>query len=597
MEKKIATKNNISADGKNYSFAEIIPDTVKENLKNYSELISQLLFARNITSAEDAEIFLNPSYERDVHDPYLLHDMDIAVERILSVVKENEHITIYGDYDCDGIPASVVLHDFFKKIKHKNFDVYIPDRHTEGYGLNTKALDTISKKGTSLLITVDLGISNASAVEYANSRGMDVIVTDHHLPKKNNKGKEELPPAFAILNPKKESDSYPYDMICGSGVAFKLVQALIIKINETENDITISEGWEKWLLDMVGLATLSDMVPLRGENRAFAFFGLKVMKKNRRLGLQKLFKKMYLFAPTISEDDVVFMVTPRINAASRMGTPRSAFELLAADNEVEAVELAKHLSSINDERKKLVTNIMRNVNKTLKKREEKEIIVIGDPEWRIGVVGLVAARLCENFNKPVFVWGKEGGDMIKGSCRSDGSVNVVTMMSKVDSTTLPEFGGHERAGGFSVSQDKIHFLEEELLHAYNKTKIDNVEKETVLIDRELTLDDVNIQNYRDIARLAPFGMDNPQPTFLFKGVMIDSVKTFGKEKNHLDLKFKKRNSETLRAIKFFADENSFGPPAGGSLSEGSVIDLIATMERSTFGGKTELRLRIVDIIG
>ncbi|MFI5206173.1 MAG: DHH family phosphoesterase, partial [Candidatus Paceibacterales bacterium] len=294
-----------------------------------------------------------------------------------------------------------------------------------------EAIEGFAKNGIKLLITVDLGITAVAEVAQAEIDGIDVIITDHHLPQ------EVLPRAYAILNPK--IDDYPEKMLCGAGVAFKLAQGFLKKYGEY---FKIKAGAEKWMLDMAGLATLSDMVPLTGENRAIAYFGIKVFKKSRRPGLQKLLAKMNIDQSYINEDDIGFMVTPRLNAASRMDDPMRAFELLSTEDEVEAGRLAKHLSKINDERKTIVTGIMREVNKKLVKSDRgtsAEVIVIGKPEWRIGVLGLVAGKILDEYEKPVFVWGKDENDCIKGSCRSDGSVSVVELMTDAGDSFI-EFG-------------------------------------------------------------------------------------------------------------------------------------------------------------
>ena len=362
--------------------------------------------------------------------------------------------------------------------------VYIPQRNSEGYGLNIEAIEQFIKSDVKLLITIDLGITAVSEVDLANKNGIDVIITDHHLPP------EKLPKAYAILNPK--TDDYPEKMLCGAGVVFKLIQGLSSKgsrdfagedcLSEAsyvdkklrEPLLDLKPGFEKWMLDMAGLATLSDMVPLIGENRAIAYFGMKVLKKSPRPGLQKLLAKMNIDQRYLSSDDIGFMVTPRLNAASRMDNPMRAYELLSTVNAVEAGVLANHLSKINDERKNIVTGIMREANKTLEKkidasedREQKEVIVVGNPAWRIGVLGLVAGKICDQHKRPVFVWGKDENDCIKGSCRSDGSVSVVELMGDCKDSFL-DYGGHELAGGFTVHDDKIHFLEEALSKSFNK---------------------------------------------------------------------------------------------------------------------------------
>ena len=720
------------------------------------ELQNLLLENRGIAGPEEKEKFLNPSYDKDIYDPYLMKNMEKAVVRIFEAIEAKEKIIIYSDYDCDGIPGAVILHDLFKKIGYPSFEiyphtkiegesnfgvgVYIPDRQKEGYGLNHEAIGDFIKREVKLLITVDLGITDVEEIANAQANGIDVIVTDHHLPKtqvnadlnadereliygdltykirgcifnvynklgpglkeniygnaleeefkKNSiffkkekiinvfyenkkvgtfrpdfiidekiilelksifilsklekkqiwnylKGSEYklallvnfggseveierivydkirenpsrnlyesvLPSAYAILNPKQVDDKYPEKMLCGAGVAFKLVQAFLQKYGEY---FGMSQGWEKWLLDMVGIATLSDQVPLLGENRVLAVYGLKVLQKNRRIGLQKLWSEMKIDARYLTEDDITFMLAPRLNAASRMASPRLAFEALVSEDEGEAGSLAQELIKINKERKILVSSISKEIKKTMEKREMRDVIVIGSPRWRPGILGLVATKLVEEYNRPVFVWGKAhsidsgqaGGDCIKGSCRSVEGVNLVEVMSCLPEGSILDFGGHEMAGGFSVSGEQIHFLEEKLsstcallrnTNKYESTKYENK------FDKKMSLDDVTMANYKQIEELAPFGVDNPKPTFLFERVVVSEIKKFGKNKEHLEIAFTDETLKKVKAIQFFKDADSFNVP----IEIGKIVNLVANFELSKYGWKEELRLRIVDII-
>ncbi len=558
-------------------------------MPNHAELLDLLLLNRGI-APRDKEKFLNPSYEEHLYDPYLLKDMERACVRIFKAIEAKEKIVIYSDYDCDGIPAAVIMHDFLKKIEYENFLVYIPHRHDEGYGLHALAITEFIEAGVNLLITFDLGITAVDEVAQAQSAGIDVIITDHHVPH------DVVPHAFAIINPKQIGCEYPDNMLCGAGLAFKLVQALIQKYGDY---FSIQKGWEKWLLDMAGLATLADQVPLVDENRVLAYYGLKVLQKARRPGLAELFRKAGVDVTKMSEEDVTFTLAPRLNAASRMGNPMRAFEVLATSDVVEAKTLALHLAEINDERKLIVMHIMKEVKKILTKREEKSVIVIGNPKWRIGILGLVASKIAEEYKRPSFVWGSEGGDLsvdaggiIRGSCRGWGSVNLVDMMTALPQNSLLGFGGHAGAGGFSVSPEEVHFLEERLLKVCDGLPTSPTGGGKSQIDAVITLDDVTKENYAVIEKLAPYGMGNPKPTFLFKDVSIQSVKEFGKDKNHLEIMFRASRGRPVKAIAFFKTHESYRR----SLTTGEHIDLIATFEKSTFAGRTELRLRIVDIL-
>ncbi len=561
-------------------------------MPNHTELLEILLKNRGVV---DVDRFLNPSYEDHLYDPYLLKDMEKTIVRIFEATEAKEKIVIYTDYDCDGIPAAVMMNDFFKKIGYENFLIYIPDRHDEGYGLHMEAIKQFVEDEVNLLITFDLGITAIEEVVQAKVGGMDVIIIDHHLP--SEKG---LPNAYSIVDPKQEGCNYPDKMLSAAGLAFKLVQAFIIKYGEYWK---IEKGWEKWLLDMVGIATLADQVPLVDENRVLAHYGLKVLRKTRRPGLIEIFRKAGVNISKLNEEDVTFTLAPRLNAASRMASPMSAFETLATDDIVEAKTLANHLVKINDERKYLVAQVMKDVKKTLKKRnlsgeEERPIIVIGNPKWRVGILGIIAAKITEEHKKPVFVWGSDGSEFIKGSCRSFGSINLVELMNALPEKSLLGFGGHSAAGGFSVDHNEIHFLEERLANIFYDKKVGVLlskgeEEKGMLIDSTIEVDDVNNENYRVIEKMAPFGAGNLKPTFLLKNAEIYFIREFGKEKNHLEITFKNKRNISIKAIVFFKNNESFN----NFLAVGKKIDLIVNFEKNTFAGRTELRLRIVDILG
>lgn len=565
---------------------EQLSDDIRQSLVEYSPLVQELLFARGVTDKNSASVFLSPDFNRDTHNPLLFKDMTKAVERIISALKNNERIGIFADYDADGIPGAVVLSDFFKKIEYSNVEVYIPHRNDEGYGLNKEAIDYLREKNTTLLITIDCGISDVELVSYAEGNGMNVIITDHHLPH------AVLPPAYAIINPKQHDCQYPEKMLCGAGVVWKLVSALCADsyIQETYN---IPLGWEKWLLDMVGIATLSDMVPLIGENRVLASYGLLVMRKSKRPGFQKLCAIVGINQSHITEDDVGFLITPRINAASRMGHPMDAFLVLSATDEVEASTLAEHLDHINNERKGVVASMVKEIKKIISEREDvlRNVIVLGNPQWKPSLLGLVANSFSDEHNRPVFLWGREEGGVCKGSCRSGGDIHIMKLMEQAKDTFI-EFGGHAGAGGFSVAYEQIHTLEEILNNAFDQLAHTNGEVQATYVDKDVDVDDISFSLFDTINSFAPFGIDNPKPLFKFSQVPIASVKLFGKEKNHLELGFHKKNGKLLSAIGFFKNLDSFDV----SLDVGKKIDLIFHVEKSMFRNFPEIRLRIVDII-
>ena len=537
----------------------------------FPELFESLLKERGIVP-EDQEAYLNPDFNL-LHDPHLLPDMKKASERIIQAIRGDELIVIFSDYDADGIPAAVVLSDFFKRIKYENFSVYIPHRHDEGFGLNLSAIEKLADGGAKLLITLDCGIANVAEVALANERGLDVIITDHHLPN------EELPAAYAIVNPNLKGSEYPFKELCGSAVAFKLVQAIF-----TLESFGVKPGMEKWSLDMVGIATLSDMVPLVGENRILARFGLEVLRKSPRPGLASLFRKINLNQRTLSEDDVTFMITPRINAASRMGKPEDAFNLLATTDPLEADKLADHLEKINNERKGVVASMVKAAKAELAKRENlSAVILIGNPEWKPSLLGLVCNSLVEEYSRPVFTWGRDGDGVLKGSCRSYNGYDLFKLMAGVKDELI-EFGGHAGAGGFSVTLEKLTTLEDKLSEALR-----NVDTECPQDSRHsvsIELKDIGENLWQTISPFAPFGIGNEKPIFKITNAPIRSIRQFGKENNHLELSL----GNGIKAISFFSSPESYflNPKS-------TQCTLHAHLEKSYFRNRPELRLRIINI--
>ncbi len=549
-------------------------------------LTESLLANRGITTPHDIERFIKPDYERDTHDPFLILNMARAVERIFQAFRGGERIVIYGDYDCDGIPGSVILHDLFEKIGVADFQNYIPHRHLEGYGLNGEAIGRFAKEGVDLIITVDCGITDIEEVAMAQSLGIDVIVTDHHLPG------DILPPAHTILNSKQEGDTYPDNMLCGAGVAFKLAQAILIEGRRTGKMDDIPLGWEKWLLDMAGLSTIADMVPLQNENRALAYYGLKVLKKSPRPGLIALLRDANVDQRYLTEEDVGFTIGPRINAASRMDVPMRAFELLSTLDIPTAMARAGHLSQLNMERKGEVARMSKEAKRIVEGREMRSVIVVGSPKWRVGVAGIVANKLAEEYDRPAFVWGKEGAHIIKGSCRSDGRVNIVELMRSVREGVFLNMGGHEFSGGFSVGEEAVHFLESALNDAHAIFPAKEKKQKNLAPEATLSIDDVNEEIFSAIDLLAPFGEGNPKPSFRFDKILILKCEQFGKGREHLKLTFKNSRGGSVTAIGFFMSPNNF---PNAEVTTGGRVDLVATFEKSYFRSAPELRLRIIDI--
>lgn len=583
----------------NYNSKRILTGEERDRLNIFSPFLSQLLFHRGLVDNHVAKTFLEPDYERDIHDPFLFKDMAKAVDRVIFAIKNNQKLAIYADYDADGIPGAAMWHDFFGRIGFENFVIYIPHRHDEGFGLNVGAIENLAKEEVKLVVTLDCGIADVLPVKRANELALEIIITDHHEPPM------ELPAAFAIIDHKQQSCNYPDKNLCGTGVAFKFIQAILKK-----ERFGLKDGMEKWLLDLVGMATLSDMVPLVGENRVFAFYGLSVLRKSPRKGLVRLLEKMKIKKAFITEDDIAFMITPRINAASRMGVPMDAFKLLTAGNDTDADHYADHLDKINNERKGVVASLVKEIKKNIHERYLNfeglpSVIVMGNPSWRPSLLGLAANTCAEEFDRPVFLWGRDGDNAIKGSCRSEGRTHVVELMRAVPAGVFTQYGGHKHSGGFAVDKGSVHYLEQRLNEAVLKmtnTKVQNLSlggSETTgsgpesHVDMELKIDSVNWDLYNELAKLAPFGTGNPKPLFVFRNIMPDNVKVFGKGNEHMEITLKKITNERISAISFFGAGSEW---AKSLLSKKQSIDIVGSLEKSHFRNRPELRIRIEDVI-
>ncbi|MCX6787932.1 MAG: DHH family phosphoesterase [Candidatus Kaiserbacteria bacterium] len=584
---------------------------LRGELDAHDDLTAALLVRRGVLTKEEAEKFLNPSYDEHLHDPFLMVDMRKAAERFAAAILAKEKIAVWSDYDCDGIPGGVLLHDFLKKAG-ADFENYIPHRHDEGYGMNVGGIEQLAKRGVKLIVTVDSGITDVVPVARAKELGMDVIITDHHLPG------EKLPDAFAVVNPNARpvrdkapevpgspeasasngtspDETYPFRSLCGSGVAWKLVCATLAVAPTLREKVPV--GWEKWLLDMVGLATIADMVPLTGENRVLATYGLKVMRKSPRIGLQKLCRGMRVEQHSITEDDVGFMIAPRVNAASRMGNARDAFQLFTTADENEADELAKKLEKLNRERKAQAGAITRAVHTRLKERGEmRSIIALGDPDWRPALLGLVANTIADEYERPVFLWGREGNMRLKGSVRSGGRTHIMELMRATEKAFV-KFGGHAAAGGFAVHDTEVFFLEDRLVEAHTKMLKGKTAEDSLVqrADAHITPEEATTSFLLKIEKLAPFGQQNAKPVFLLREVIVREISRFGKGEEHLKLKIVSADGSgrTVEAVTFFVKGSI--ARAAEKLTAGGQANLIAHLERDTFSRGNPVRLRLLDI--
>ena len=525
--------------------------------------------------------------------------MKKATSRVLDAIEKNERIAVYADFDCDGIPGASILSDLFTKIGYENFEVYLPHRDREGYGFHVEAIAQLAKRDVKLIITVDVGTVAFDGVAFANTKGIDVIVTDHH------EITDKLPEAFAILNPKRAP--YPFSGLCGAAVAFKLAQALLrspvgelrageaITLREKHK---IPDGWEKWLLDLVAIATVADMVPLVGENRALAFWGLNVLRKSTRPGITALCTILRLKKSELTENDIGFSIAPRINAASRMDEPDLALRLLTTHDAAQADSLAAHLEELNASRKGIVAGIVKSARKRVHERytEKDRVVVLGDTDWKPALLGLAANSIMNDRGGIVCLWGRDINGNLKGSCRSDGSIGIPDLFAAARDSFL-ECGGHNASGGFSVSHEKALTLSDDLAVAaallQGEAVADVSEDETLAHDAVVTLREISWPLLRDVAHLAPFGIGNPKPIFRIVRATVTSIKTFGKEKNHLEVMLSSSDTgASMRAFDFFRTiEDLTHLP-----TPGAEAIILATLERDTFRGPARLALRIVDVL-
>ncbi|MEA1929801.1 MAG: single-stranded-DNA-specific exonuclease RecJ [Patescibacteria group bacterium] len=579
------------------------------------DLQSQLLANRGLSKGEWGD-WLEPNYERDVHDPFLMKDMDKAIKLVLESVERGDRIAIFADYDADGVPGAVILSEWLKRVGHTNYEVYIPHRHEEDYGLSIKAIEGLAANGCKILITIDCGITNVAEVARAKELGMKVIVTDHHLLS------DTVPSADAILNPKQADDEYPEKMLCGAGVIFKLAQGLLkattsgadfrgftlkgslpevatsSQAGDAESppptkadDAKSALAFGKWLLDLVAIATVGDMVPLRGENRALAYFGLKVLRRTRRPGLISLYRLLRLDPTHLTEDDIGFSIAPRINSASRMTHAEEAYELLSTADPARAMVLAEHLEKKNKERKQWVEKILQDEAVLEIAQQDSPVLVAGSEDWNLGVLGLACARLAEEHYRPVFLWGKNGSGLIKGSCRSDGNINVVELMKGAAEGLFAKQGGHAMAGGFSVTPERLGELSDELNKSYAKLTAgsDEIEEAELPLDYVLRLADINEDTNALVSALAPYGMGFNKPLFLLSQVKLLGRRSFGATNNHLELTVGD-GEFSVKAVAFF-QANTFTD----ILNNHSMLDLAVHLEKSYFRGRPELRLRLTDL--
>lgn len=553
----------------------LVPKINSDFQKSFPEiqpLILQLLFNLGLTKQEKINEFFFPNYPQDLHEPFLFSEMKKGVERVLQSVKKKEKITIYGDYDADGVTGTAVLFLSLKKIGAL-VETYLPDREKEGYGLNQEAIKQLAKKGTRLLITVDCGITNLPEIKLAQQLNVEVIVTDHHLPPK------KLPPAFAILNPKIDGEKYPFKDLAGVGVAFKLAQGLLKKKS-------INSVFEKWLLDLVAIGTIADLVPLLGENRILVKYGLIVLNKTPRLGLKALIEKAGLTLGNLNNWHVNYQIAPRLNAVGRINHARTALDLILTESKKEAERLAESVNQINQERQKIVEVLFKKIREKFDGKIKDKIIFFYQEFCPAGILGLLASKMVEIYHRPALVI-SHWGDKIRGVGRSIEQFNLIQVLQKLEDFFL-QYGGHSGAAGFTFKEKNLSHLEnffEKIKKIANHQLKEEDLKPIINISAETDLSEINWSFYKELEKFEPFGQGNPVPTFLAKDLIIKEKQTVGKANQHL--KIKVNGNRTM--IYFNTGEII------NNLKKGDKVDVVFEIRSHEWNGVKELELVIIDL--
>lgn len=540
----------------------------------------QLLFQRGIDTQEKIKKFLVPDYERDIHDPFLFSQMQKVIRRIEEALGKKEKVAIFGDYDADGVTSTVVLKETFDELGIDSL-VYIPDKRLEGYGLNIQAVEELGEKNVKLIITVDCGITNLKEVERANEKGMDVVIVDHHhVP-------EELPSAFAIVNPHFEKSGYPFSYLAGVGVVFKVVQALYQQFLPEKQEQT------KWLLDLVALGTVADCVPLLDENRTIVAYGLVVLSKTRRVGLKELFAVGRIFIDENNIPDarkISFQIAPRINAAGRMDHANTAYNLLAEKNQVKARSLALELEASNQKRQQETERVAEEVRILANNmfKNKKFIFAVGE-HFPIGTAGLVAGKIAEEFNKPTAVLQKEE-KVSRGSFRSIPGINIIEKLEECRNLLI-KCGGHHQAAGITVANDKLDEFYEKLNRLIKKELEGKECVSEIKADAKLTAADIDFELAENLMKFAPFGEGNPQPVFLMEKVVIGEIRPVGTNGQHMKLFLRSCDGspKIFEAIGFNLNKKF------SHLKEGNTVDIIFNLEVDSWNGNKKIQLKLVDL--
>ncbi|MDR0725415.1 MAG: single-stranded-DNA-specific exonuclease RecJ [Prevotellaceae bacterium] len=541
-------------------------------------VLANLLVQRGVYTFQDAHAFFRPKLE-NLHDPFLMKDMDIAVSRINNAIKENEKIMVYGDYDVDGTTAVSLIYLFLRKYYKKVF-FYIPDRYSEGYGISYKSIDFAKEKGASLVIALDCGIKANDKISYAKAAGIDFIICDHHLPG------DEIPDATAVLDPKRSDCNYPFSELSGCGVGFKMLQAFCLV-----NNIPCSELYP--YLDLLAVSIASDIVPVTGENRILAFYGLKQLNENPRRGLKAILKTSGLEGQKVTIDDVVFKIGPRINAAGRMESGKAAVELLTSESDKIADSFSETINVHNNDRKSVDRQITLEATKMLEKSGRaftEKATVLYNPSWHKGVIGIVASRLIELYYKPTIILSNSNG-YITGSARSIPGFDLYQAIEQC-SDLLESFGGHTYAAGLTMKEANLEQFKERFEQIADEIVTDDMMIPRIEIDDYLDFKQITPKFFRILKQFQPFGPQNMSPVFVTKNVYDNGNGcTVGQDGDHLRLELIQENEpyRHIPAIAFNQSEHF------EHLSGGNPADVCYSIAENYYRGIANIQLQIKDI--
>lgn len=511
-------------------------------------LFERILAARGLNDVSARQAFLSPDYAATKYDPFLLSEMDKAVARLVLARQHQEKVVIYGDYDIDGLSATALLLDAFHSFGFQHLDAFIPNRFVEGYGMTIGAVDKVRDMGAQLIVTVDCGSLCHTEIAYAAELGIDTVVTDHHNIAPTR------PPAVATVNPKYADHEYPFRDLCGAGVAFKLVQALQTRLDG------LPDGYEKWLLDLVALGTVCDIVTLADENRANVYWGLEVLKKQRRTGLKALMAVSGIEPETVNARHLGFGLGPRMNAAGRLDTAQHSLDMLTATDGIEALAASEKLEAFNVERRSIQDEIFKQACEQADGMADDRVLVVASEGWNHGVIGIVASKLVETYKKPVFIIGIRG-DTATGSARSFGNFSAADAVRAADDIIL-RGGGHGAAAGVTLETAQIPAFRRRVNEFYDSLNLIN---QTSFLQPHA---DVEIKDFAEIteelveqiARMEPFGNGNPEPILKITRVVVAGVRRMGANGQHVKIALRDAGEKTLQVLAFNAPESFFREP-------------------------------------